>query len=367
MDINYEEIKGIVKNNLLEVMEENYNFFKDYNIEVELEQHFLKNTKVNPKTIYIVIRFGQASVSFGQTVLPVSIIALTEENKINICQKLFMDFSHKFNLKKNEDSTIQQIYESPEVTTNFEYLFAGIRSLVMVSGLFVLSKNANFFTYYYLKDGGFQTNIQNVYATYDNMTDFLLVEVNIVDEKKFLLETQNNKGTFKINFSRDEDGYEKYNVDGYEIFDSKPTFENKYGINLEIFAQPNESYSGSFEIVVDYLEEEIPTLQQTFNGSTQLETLGFYNTNNFTTSIGKIGTKTISFSTYLLDNISVINDALDVYLEDLENVPEGIEKRFKIKILFKNGKKIIKEYRLVSIGATQMIGDIPTINMTFTQ
>ena len=373
MIINYDEIKGMIKNNLLETMEDSYNFYQGYNIEVEIEQQFLKKAKIDPNTIYIVIRFGKAAVSFGQTVLPLTMTAISEENKLNVCQRLFMDFSHKYNLKRNDDSTIQQVYESPEVSTNFNYVYSGIRSTFVISGLLVISKNANFFTYYYLKDGVLQTKIQNIIARYEDITDFLVLETEIVDEERFFNATGKTKGTYLVDISM-IDGVENYKITKtnspvitFPLYENKEEFEQQYGLKMEVYAQIGMDYSGSFEIIVEDLEEEIPNLHQTFEGTTQLDTQALYETNNFTSSVAKVGTKTLNFSTYLLDNIQLVNDALGVYLEDLTNYPDGIETRFKIKISFKNGKSLTKEFRLISCGASQTIGDIPTINMTFTQ
>lgn len=375
MIINYDEIKNMIKNNLIETMEDNYNFYQEYNVEVEVEQQFIKKGKINPNTIYIVIRFGKAAVSFGQTVVPITMTAISEENKLNVCQRLFMDFSHKYNLKRNDDSTIQQIYESPEVSTNFNYVFAGIRSTFVISGLLIISKNANFFTYYYLKDGALQTKIQNIEGNFVDSSDYLMIDVDIVDEKKFLNAIGNKKGSYEFTFDRrfdfergERNDLYRINIATHQSFTDKKEFEQYYGLKLEIYDEMNGGDSiGSFKIDVEDLEEEIPTLQQTFDGTTQLDTQALYNTYNFTTSVAKIGTLALNFSTYLLDNIQIVNDVLGVYFQDLTNYPDGIETRFKIKISMKNGVSIIRDFRVVSCGASQTIGDIPTINMAFTQ
>ena len=75
--INFEEIRMIIYNDLLSTMEDNYEYYKNYKLDVSLEQDFIKREKMTPDTIYVVIKFSQATVNYGQTTLPVTITALS--------------------------------------------------------------------------------------------------------------------------------------------------------------------------------------------------------------------------------------------------------------------------------------------------
>ena len=148
-DINYDEILHLIKNQLLSIMDDNYSYYKDYKIYISQEQFYVKPSQQDPKAIYVILRFSPVSVHFGQTVLPAQIIVISEQNNIEVCRELFTELVTIHNLSQNEDETIQQIYESPVVMSHFDKVMSGYRSLVRVSATFVVSKNANFYKYYY--------------------------------------------------------------------------------------------------------------------------------------------------------------------------------------------------------------------------
>ena len=130
-DINYEEVVQLVRNNIASVMEDPY--YDGYDIEVTSEIQFLKKKEAYKNRIYIVIKFSPATIFFGQTVLSLTITALSEQNHLFVCQKLLSDYAHKFNLTFDGDN-IQQIYETPTVLLNFNEVYDGFRSVLSMSG-----------------------------------------------------------------------------------------------------------------------------------------------------------------------------------------------------------------------------------------
>ena len=159
--IDYKEILALVRDELVGVMDENYSYYEGYEFKISEEQFFVKPSQANPKMIYIVLRFSPISVHFGQTIVPFQIQAISEENNIEICRNLFEDLVAKHNLGYNEDETIQQLYESPYVGSSFNKVMTGFRTLVSVSATFVVSKNANFYKYYYLyEENGVEKTVE---------------------------------------------------------------------------------------------------------------------------------------------------------------------------------------------------------------
>jgi hypothetical protein len=143
--INYELIEDLIKSNFYEVMDENYNFYDKNKILITTDLQIIKNKNKGPRMIYVVIQFSPAEINFGQTVLPVSITAISEQNKLNVCKQLLIDYSQKFNMAKSEDGTIYQIYTSPQVESSFQDLFEGQRSIISLEGTFIISETASFF------------------------------------------------------------------------------------------------------------------------------------------------------------------------------------------------------------------------------
>lgn len=150
-ELNYDEILTLIHGQLLEYMNApgNYERFKDYKITMSREQQFMKMKDKDPNAIYIVIKFGSADVVFGQTVLPVTIIALSEQDNIEAITALLYEYAQTYNLKRANDETINQMYESPSVSSNFAPLYAGYRSTVVMSAAFVIGKNSNEYKVYY--------------------------------------------------------------------------------------------------------------------------------------------------------------------------------------------------------------------------
>lgn len=147
-NIDYNGILNEIKTELYDIIN-NDSFYANHDFLITLEQQFIKTRQMQPNHIYIVVKISSASVNYGQTILPVSIQVISEQNKIFTAQKLLFDFVSKYNLARSDDQTTQQIWESPTVSTNFEQMFEGFRSVLYVSGTLVISANANFFKLYY--------------------------------------------------------------------------------------------------------------------------------------------------------------------------------------------------------------------------
>lgn len=260
--IDYEEAINIIRNQLITVAEEDYAYFKDYNIVISKEQFFVKTQQIKPNTIFIVVKFSASSINFAQTVLPVNFTVMSEANGVEAAQKLLLAYVHKYNLASTED--MNQVYESPVVSSNFTKVFDGFRSVLYVNGFLLLSKNANYLTIKY--------------------------------------------------FNSETNEYENVNL-----------------------------------------------ITTHFNSNFMLDSQPFYHTNNFSESISKVGTITFSATTYMVDDIKLVNDALDVSLGFTSN-----DYPFNCELSFKNGKKLQKKFKLVTFDYQGNLGEIPVISMTFT-
>lgn len=255
-----EEIMELLKREFAEVMAKDEEYYENYKIYLSNEQQYVKEQSREKGAIYIVVKFLPASLNFGQTVLPITINAIAEQNKIEVCQKLLLELAQTYNLTTDSSETIKQTYTSPANTSNFNEVFNGFRSLFYMSGTFLISKNSN----------------------------------------------------------------------------------------------PCKLY---------YDDEEVTciTLAQSFDA--QLDSQTFFNTKNFTKSVGMYGTYSLNFTTYLTDT-ELLNKVLAICLRSSE---DGVNSTFKFTIVYNNGYKIEDlEFKLVNFSVQQNIGEMPIASLTFT-
>jgi len=354
--IDYDEILYLIKDQLTGIIDENYSYYEGYNFKIAQEQMFVKPSQSDPKMIYIVLKFSSVTVHFGQTVVPVQIVAISEENNIEICRSLLAELVDRHNLQQNEDLTIQQIYESPVVSSSFNKAQSGFRALVSVSGTFVVSKNANFYKYYYLYgDDETKTEVSVIVGK----EEYGLQERNVViDHEKFAKYVDYKKQVYTLTKVTEAD-VTKFHFNG-KIIDYSEL--EKIGISL---TGVDQSAMFNFEIDIELTkvqyEEELPCVTKAFNGSMQLDTQPFFGSNNLARSEGKTYTLTYSIITFLLTDIQMANDVVDVMCE-----ARSPFEKFKIRIEFKNGQTLEKSFSLVSWDSRTDIGEIPMLHLSFT-
>lgn len=261
-----EEIMELLTKQFLEVMQKDYDYYSQYKIRLSNEQQYVKLKDREKGIIYIVVKFLPASLNFGQTVLPITINAVSERNKIETCQKLLLEFAQTFNLTTNEDETIKQTYTSPSNTSSFNEVFDGYRSLFYMSGTFLISRNSN-----------------------------------------------------------------------------------------------------PYKIYISGEDKEIECISVSINLDVQLDTQPTFSGDNFTSSIGLLGTLVINITTYLTNN-NFINKALAIAIKDLEKEPSGVNTTFTFDIVFKNGYKLSNvNMKLANFSIQENVGEMPVASLTFTR
>ena len=149
---NVKKIMDIIKEQFLEVMSSDPDYYGKYDIILSNEQQYIKSDERNPNGIYIVVKFIPGSINFGQNVLPVNINALGEGNKLEVCQRLLLEYAQQFNLGEpinvpsGEDDPntyiIKQVYTQPQVMSNFNPSWNDFRSLFFMTGTFLIGKNS---------------------------------------------------------------------------------------------------------------------------------------------------------------------------------------------------------------------------------
>lgn len=127
-------------------------FYEKYANSVEIcdEQIFAKKKNLTPNRIYIVVKFGTASFDFGQALLPITLNAVSEQNSVDVCQKLLFDLATNFTQQPPIDGTefastdyVKQLWNTPNVINNFNEVNIGFRSLMYMTGTLLVGHNSS--------------------------------------------------------------------------------------------------------------------------------------------------------------------------------------------------------------------------------
>ena len=111
---------------------------KNYDIDLQIssEQAFAKIKDFKPNTIYVVLKYLSSTYSYNVLSQPVQIMAISEQNQIDITKDILSTFTNSYNWVSVVDSTtyIKQQYSTPVVLSNFNEVGFGYRSLVYITG-----------------------------------------------------------------------------------------------------------------------------------------------------------------------------------------------------------------------------------------
>ena len=306
--IDYNDILNQIKTELYSIINDD-SFYANHDFLITLEQQFIKTRQMQPNRIYIVVKINSASVNYGQTILPISIQVVSEQNMLFTAQKLLFDFVERYNLSRSTDQTTQQIWQSPVVSTNFEQMFEGFRSVLYVSGTLIISKNANFYTLSYnvptldssSTSAGFVYQINKTKAfqrLYQENPD------NITQTQTVVVAYNGTGGEWSIN--GENITIEKMNKYGYT--DLETFMSDFYGITRT----SADNISGTINIDLSFTQKQMDVLGLTFSGDSQLDPQVFYNTHNFTESIARVGTITLGLSSYLFSDNDLMNTCMSM-------------------------------------------------------
>lgn len=187
--INQDEIVKTIQNQFYDLIYSDStltSLMKNYKINIDNEQSFLKGKIENvPNMIYMAIRFGGATFQYEQTAYPFTIIAMSEQNSINVCQRLLSAFAEKYNLNVSEDNQIRQYYVLPTDVENFNEVYNGYRSVFTMSGTFLICEGARVGELIYIQDDGTEWNVERLSK---------LANSDIQQDTQLFYEHSQNKG-----------------------------------------------------------------------------------------------------------------------------------------------------------------------------
>lgn len=148
-------------------------------IDVSDEQYFRKqenDRKLRRGTVYLVVRFSSGSINFASSVTPISVYGLGVANQVKPVQVLLGTFASYWTTKQlgegldGASDNMLQVWNTPEVVSNFNVVDDDFRNLYRVTGNIVIGPNAvrlGTLTYYWGTGEG-QYETVPIMAFHDN-------------------------------------------------------------------------------------------------------------------------------------------------------------------------------------------------------
>ena len=136
--VDYQNIINTIKKQFMYIQANNSEF-AGINFDVGDEQFLAKSNMDSPNFIYILVRFGQSTINFGVAVVNITLEVLGLNNEIELTQMFLNTYVNTYN--RATIGTTTQLYLTPTVSTNMNPVYAGLRSLFIISGSIILDNN----------------------------------------------------------------------------------------------------------------------------------------------------------------------------------------------------------------------------------
>lgn len=375
IELDFDEILTLIQGQLYEYMNapENKEKYKGYNLVLSKEQQFMKLKDKDPNALYIVVKFGAADVVFGQTVLPATITALTEQNRLDATYSLLYEYAQKYNLHRVNNETINQVYESPTVSSNFNPIYEGFRSIITMSAAFVIGKNSNDYTvYYYYTEKQFD-GVKNGENTYKDVT--YADEVPQISASFAFVGNPDTQAFYNSHdFTRSEIGFGAVTVGFTTLVLSDNRLINDI---LDILGTASPSDNDKVFVLGDYtnkymLDKTIApsdeTIRATLGGLNYVDGTSVYPQSTWS-NLSVVAEKNGSLWRYQGKKWAMVDQLKKKpsisYNSDIDG---KVNKTFKLGTVFRDGKHArVKEYKLTNATSTQEIGQIPAISLAFVE
>ncbi len=154
--------------------------FDNFKVYISSEQLF-KNDLIKPDEIYIVYKDSSGQVLFGNKVLPISFYVLSEQNSLDKVKNILDIFIQTYNqmslnfkiveedeygIENNVDVYVYPYYSTPVVANNFIKAGLGVRSMIYMTGTFVIMKGLNDIKSIKYYENGNTYDIKFIHTTY---------------------------------------------------------------------------------------------------------------------------------------------------------------------------------------------------------
>lgn len=339
--LQIEKIINLLEIHFFEIMNGN-SYYKGKEIKISSEQQFVKEKERNPGKIYIVVKVGSTSLDFDQAILPITIVAISEKNSLEVCRNLLLDFVEKYNLQWTKQDGIREFWDTPAPISNFDEVYDGFRSTFYLTGSILISEGANFGELFYLS--GYDAKLMDKNNELKSIK--LTIKNRLPFDKKYF---ETHIFGQKITYNKEEETWYWENGE----------FETQEFVDFGDVLLEDGDY-----IIINKKWEDTHPISFVTGANINLDSQVFYNTKNFTKSIGMFGTSLLTLSTYLFDN-DFCNKCLAVYLKDLNKEPDGVNTNFYLKVKFTNNIESEQIWKLVSFTLSTSVDEIPMVSMSF--
>lgn len=345
--LNFAYVVDLIKEQMEAVMSSDYEFYSQYIFEIVNEQYFVPNDEREANRIFIVIKFSPAQIDYGQNIMPLTIQAVSECNGLAAAQRLLLEYAQFFNLNTlmRDGYTIYQNYTTPNVISNFEIIYDGYRSVLIMSGTILLSNNINRITLKYY-DGDYAGLDFGTVAT---SKDSYVADYIYYDNK--IYKWNDNTSTY-YEWDFEERAYANVGLN-----DEKVPLDMLYLAATDtvyVWDEEQEKYIKNSGEEIDILN-----FSDTFDASPN--TQPYFNNHNFTDSVIKYGTYSFNISSYLMNNV-INNKVLNILSRK-----KTVNNNFYFKINFDNDLNMpLLKFKMISANKQQNKGEMPVMVIAFT-
>jgi len=140
VSIDYDALTEEIEGQIMSIA--NSGAFDGLSVEVDQERQFTRRKGVSPNVVYMVVSYGPASVTFGQSVLQATVRCMSEQGTFDAARALLSEFASRYNLKTSGNVT--ELIKTPEVYGPFNEAWEGFRATMGVGmTIIVRSSSAN--------------------------------------------------------------------------------------------------------------------------------------------------------------------------------------------------------------------------------
>lgn len=345
--INFQYVVDLIKEQMVAVLSTDPEYYSQYQFDIVNEQYFVPDEERENNRIFMVIKFSPAQIDYGQNVMPFTIQAVSECDGLVAAQRLLLEYAQIFNLNTlmKDGYTIYQSYTAPNVISNFEVVYEGFRSVLIMSGTILLSNNINRITLkYYDGDYAALDFPQKVVTTLPNSydEDYICYDGKIYKWNRTQYVEWDYSGRIYSEVGLND---ENVALDMFSLRDSD---------NVYLWNNAKNKYEKNSGEEIDLLN-----FSDVFDASPN--TQPYFNTNNFTDSVVKYGTYSFNISMFLINN-NINNKILKILSRK-----KTVNNNFYFKIDFDNGLNMpLLKYKLLNATKQQNKGELPSIVLGFT-
>lgn len=242
---SFDMIINLLSEQFVGVMQQDYDYYKNYKFVLSNEQQFNnRNEKgnIDPNSIYIIVRFQAATLTYGLKVIPFTMDVFSIANNIEPSQRLLFDYAQKYNLNNivyKENGLITQTYSTPTIVNNFNQVGKDFRSMFMMGGTILIGENTSNIEYMEIDINGEKVKLE---------------PLSIAEDFSIQLDTQATYNSHNITTSKAKIGTKTFNIVLYK--QNNAFFKLIKAIEFELFDIAPKGVNTEFDFTFKYIGDD---------------------------------------------------------------------------------------------------------------